>query len=82
MVKVKLYGIAKDIVGQEELSLKIERQIALEDLIKRITKDERTFLKKVKVILINGRNCIFMEGLKTQINAGDLVEMLPLVTGG
>jgi molybdopterin converting factor small subunit len=36
----------------------------------------------VSAILVNGRNCAFRKGLETEIADGDLVEMLPTITGG
>ena len=83
MVKVKLYGIAREIAGKEELDVNFEGPISLKTLIKGISKDNRDVLsKEVQVILVNGRSCIFMEGLDTQIKDGDLVEVLPLLKGG
>ncbi len=83
MVRVKLYGIARDLVGKAELDVEVEREITLEDLIERITKSRgKASPTQAEVILINGRNCVFLEGLKTQIHDGDLIEILPLVRGG
>ncbi|GFP19829.1 hypothetical protein HKBW3S03_01333 [Candidatus Hakubella thermalkaliphila] len=83
MVKIKLYGRAKELVGKEELNLKIEGQITLEELTKRIAKDwGKISSREAQTILINGRNCIFMEGLQTQIKDSDLVEILPIISGG
>jgi len=83
MVKVKLYGIAREIAGKEELDINFEGPISLKTLMKRIAKDDRDILpREAKVILVNGRSCIFMEGLDTQIKDGDFVEVLPLLKGG
>jgi len=83
MVKIKLYGIAREIAGKGELDVNFEGPISLKTLIKGISKDDRdTLSKEVQVILVNGRSCIFMEGLDTQIKDGDLVEVLPLLKGG
>ena len=83
MVKVKLYGIAREIAGKEELDINFEGPISLKTLIKGISRDNRDILSKdVMVILVNGRSCIFMEGLDTQIKDGDFVEVLPLLKGG
>jgi len=83
MVKVKLYGIALQLAGKEELDVSVKEPITLEALMKRIAKDERSVSpREVQVILVNGRSCIFMEGLNTQVKDGDLVEVLPLIKGG
>ena len=36
----------------------------------------------ISAILVNGRNCAFRKGLQTEIFDGDVVEMLPTITGG
>jgi molybdopterin converting factor small subunit len=85
MARIKLYGIAKDIVGQEELNIRLERPIQLDELIKRISRsdnEKRIFSREVQVILVNGVNCVFKEGLKTEVSNNDLVEILPIVRGG
>ncbi len=83
MVKVKLYGIAQQLAGKEELDVSVKEPTTLGDLIKGITKKGRGIShREVQVILVNGRSCIFMEGLKTPVKDGDLVEVLPLLRGG
>ncbi len=83
MVRVKLYGIARDLVGKEELDVEVERETTLEDLIERVTKSRgKASPTQAQVILVNGRDCVFMEGLRTKIHSGDLIEILPLVRGG
>ncbi len=83
MLRIRFHGISRKLVGKEELNLDVEGQITLEELLKRITKSREGISSKgVQVILVNGRNCIFLDGLKTRVRNGDLVEVLPLVTGG
>ena len=85
MARIKLYGIAKDIVGKEELTIHLEKPIHLDELIKRISRSEnekRNFSREVQVILVNGVNCVFKDGLKTEVSNNDLVEILPVVRGG
>jgi molybdopterin converting factor small subunit len=36
----------------------------------------------ISAILVNGRNCAFRKGMETEIVDGDVVEMLPTITGG
>jgi molybdopterin converting factor small subunit len=38
--------------------------------------------KNIAFILVNGRNCIFADGMDTEIVDDDVVDMLPLVVGG
>jgi molybdopterin converting factor small subunit len=83
MLRIRLHGTAKKLAGKEELNLDVEGQITLEELLKRITESwEGISSKGVQVILVNGKNCIFLDGLETRVRNGDLVEVLPLVTGG
>jgi molybdopterin converting factor small subunit len=83
MVKVKLYGMAQQLAGKEELEVSVKEPTTLTDLLKEITRKGRGIShREVQTILVNGRSCIFMEGLKTSVKDGDLVEVLPLITGG
>ena len=36
----------------------------------------------ISAFLVNGRNCAFRKGLETEIADGEVVEMLPVITGG
>ena len=83
MVKVKLYGMAKELAGEEELDVDLEKPTTVRELIRKISEGrESASSKAVQVVLINGRNCIFRDGLETNVSEGDLVEILPLVSGG
>lgn len=83
MVRVKLYGMAKELAGREELDVDLEKAITVRELIRRISEGRKSASSKaVQVVLINGRNCIFRDGLETIVSEGDLVEILPLVSGG
>ena len=81
MVRVKLYGSARKLAGREEAELEVAQGARLADLLRQLTgRDvpEGT----ASAILINGRNCAFREGLATPVTDGDLVEVLPIVSGG
>jgi len=83
MVRIRLYGQARQLAGSEEVSIEIEGQARLEDVLRGILKGETVAPSKyLQAILVNGRNCIFMEGLDTPIHDGDLIEILPMVSGG
>jgi molybdopterin converting factor small subunit len=36
----------------------------------------------VSNLLVNGRNCMFLQGLDTVVKDGDVVDVLPVVGGG
>jgi len=83
MVRVKLYGSARALAAQEELSLELAPGARLADLLRRIAPDPQRIPEGIaSAILVNGRNCAFREGLNTPLADGDLVEVLPIVTGG
>jgi molybdopterin converting factor small subunit len=83
MVRVKLYGGARKLAGREEAELEVEAGARLSDLLRRIAQQPAQIPAGVaSAILINGRNCAFRQGLDTPVADGDLVEILPIVTGG
>jgi molybdopterin converting factor small subunit len=82
MVRIKLYGKKVASVGQELLVQDFKGQRSLEEVIQMISQENPLSFSEIGAILINGKNCILAEGLKTVINDGDLVEILSLVRGG
>jgi molybdopterin converting factor small subunit len=83
MVRVKLYGSARALAGREELDLELPAGSTLTELLRSIAPDPQRIPAGVaSAILINGRNCAFRQGPDTPIVDGDLVEILPIVTGG
>ena len=83
MVHVKLYGSAKKLAATLEVNLAIPEGMVLKDLIAQVVGDAGQLpAGLVSAILVNGRNCAFRKGLETEISDGDVVEMLPVITGG
>ena len=83
MVQVKFYGSARKLTGTAEVNLSIREGIVLKDLIAQVVGDAGQLpAGSVSAILVNGRNCAFRKGLDTEILDGDIVEMLPTITGG
>jgi molybdopterin converting factor small subunit len=83
MVQVKLYGGACKLAGTTEVNLAFGEGMLLQEVIRQVVRDTgQSADGLVSAILINGRNCAFRKGLQTEISDGDLVEMLPLITGG
>ena len=83
MVRVKLYGNVSKLAGTADVNLGIHEGMVLKDLVQKVvghTGQSPTGL--ISAILVNGRNCAFQKGLDTEIIDGDLVEMLPIITGG
>ncbi len=83
MVRVKLYGNARRLAGREELELELPAGSTVAELLRRIAGEPGRIPAGVaSAILVNGRNCAFQQGTATPIADGDLVEILPIVTGG
>jgi len=83
MVCVKLYGSVRKLAGTAELSLAVREGMVLKDLIQQVVGDTAASPPRlISAILVNGRNCAFRKGLETEIADGDVVEMLPIITGG
>ncbi len=82
MVRVRLYGNAQKLAGKEELRLDVSAGERLSDLLRQVAGPAGLPEGSTSAILINGRNCAFRQGLATPIADGDLVEILPIVTGG
>jgi molybdopterin converting factor small subunit len=83
MVCVKLYGGACKLAGTAEVNLTFSEGMILKEVITQVVGDTgQTTSGVVSAILVNGRNCAFRKGLQTEIADGDVVEMLPLLTGG
>jgi len=85
MVKLRLYGRAGELAGRDEIDIDVEvdRPTTVRDLIGRISAGRSGISPKaVRSVLINGRNCIFMQGLDTPVQQDDLVEILPFISGG
>jgi len=83
MVHVKLYGSARKLARTPEVNLAIPEGMVLKDLIAQVVGDTGQLpAGLVSAILVNGRNCAFCKGLQTEIADGDVVEMLPVITGG
>ena len=84
MVKVRVYGkICESLGGSSSFLIDIgERRIKLGELIGKLPGGEEHIKKDIAFILVNGRNCIFADGMDTEIGDDDVVEVLPPVMGG
>ena len=82
MVRVRLYGSARKLAGQEELELEVAAGDRLADVLRQVAGPAGLPEGSASAILINGRNCAFREDPATPIADGDLIEVLPIVTGG
>ncbi|MHC1591493.1 MAG: MoaD family protein [Candidatus Helarchaeales archaeon] len=92
-VNVKLLLLLSDKLGKEELEMESddieELQRKIVERFKEQLSDDNLFVNKETglfhdhmLVLINGRNIKFMNGLKTKLNEGDTVVICPPVAGG
>jgi len=85
MVKVRFYGPFRKAAGTEQLSLEDAAGLSLRELLARTgaargaPADSPSLVSNV---LVNGRNCMFLQGLETRVADGDLIDILPVVGGG
>lgn len=84
MVKVRVYGkICESLGDSSSFLIDIgERRIKLRELIGKLPGGEEHIKKDIAIILVNGRNCIFADGMDTEIGDDDVVDVLPPVMGG
>ncbi len=83
MVRFRFYGQARELAGAEERSVEVASPAPLRALLGGLIGEANLApSKRLHAILVNGRNCIFLDGLDTLLKDGDLVEILPPVLGG
>lgn len=83
MVKVRLYGDARKLAGQAEASLELTNGATLKTVLSQLSGDSAGIPAGIaSTILINGCNCAFNGGLDAQVSDGDLIEVLPVISGG
>lgn len=83
MVRVRLYGATRALAERESLDLELPEGTTVAELLRRIAPRSGPAPERIaSAILVNGRNCAFREGADTRVADGDLVEILPVVTGG
>lgn len=93
MVKIKLLGVFRRAYGSNEISLKIENNVQLREIIQRLAASSKEFKHILidpelesplpnAVILLNGRDISALNGLETPITHGDEIVLIPVIHGG
>ena len=83
MVRLRLYGRSRELADRDEIEVAVDQPTTVRELIDRISAGRADISPKaIRSVLINGRNCIFMQGLDTPVGPDDLVEILPFISGG
>ncbi|MFX0206922.1 MAG: ubiquitin-like small modifier protein 1 [Candidatus Hodarchaeota archaeon] len=91
-ITVKFFATLRKTVKDKEIMLEVEEGTTILHLLEIIVNiypslhdqifNVKTELREWIKILINGRNIIFLNGLKTELNYGDEVALFPPVAGG
>jgi MoaD family protein len=90
-VNIKIYGDLRQALG-ERLTVDLKDGATLEELASKIRAQRGSTKKGIlkyfnlnksnQTILVNGRNIKTLSKLKTELNEGDTVTIIPLVIGG
>ena len=93
LVQVRLFGDVAALAGRSELSLSLPDDSDLRELLTVLDRecgrpvssallfDEQTILPSI-AMLVNGSNVLLGGGLRTRLNDGDRVAVMPLISGG
>lgn len=90
MPLVRLYANLREIFGKDELNVNAasiaEILVFLESLgsnqYNKIMRDEKGNMRSNIIILVNGKNVKFLNGLQTKLNGEDVIDLFPPVAGG
>ncbi|UCH01303.1 MAG: MoaD family protein [Candidatus Bathyarchaeota archaeon] len=90
-VNIKTYGDLRQALG-ERFTMDLKDGATLEELASKIRAQRSSTKKRIlksfnlsksnQMVLVNGRNINTLNKLKTELNHGDTVTIIPLVVGG
>jgi molybdopterin synthase sulfur carrier subunit len=94
-VKVRVFGDLIDFLGSAELTINLDDEAKVADLISKIDEVKAGFKEKMEILsrrrgaadfgltmLVNGKNINVLNGLETRLKDNDTVVFLPPVAGG
>jgi molybdopterin synthase sulfur carrier subunit len=92
-VTIKFIGALRHISGKTELTISVEKGMALKDLLSKMGEEmpqlEKAFSDQQPndstsnaLILVNGREISVLNGLETKLSDGDEIVFVPVVHGG
>ena len=87
VVSIRTYANLMSIVGEEVLMLRLKGTPTVREALNRLVEDYGEQVKRYisgdrVIFLVNGRNVKDMEGLDTTVGEGDLITVLPVLSGG
>lgn len=93
-VEMRFYSIFRLVTGQEELAIELPDESDVRDLLYRLARscgksfEEHVFsvdsgtLRHRVILLLNGKNLEFLQGLATSLHDGDQLAFLQPLSGG
>jgi len=92
-VKIKLLGVFRKTYGKSEVSFKIENNVKLREIIKKLAASSEDFRRVLidpelesplpnAIILLNGKDISALNGLETPVMHGDEIVLIPVIHGG
>jgi MoaD family protein len=92
-VTVKFIGTLRGISGKEKLTIELEKEMSLSELVKKIVEREPKLKRALidpeledprpnALILVNGREISVLNGLETVVRDKDEVVFVPVIHGG
>jgi len=92
-VKIKLLGVFRKTYGRSEVTLRIEKNTKLGEIIQRLASSSEDFRRSLidpelgtplpnAVILLNGKDISAFDGLETLVGDGDEIALIPVIHGG
>jgi molybdopterin synthase sulfur carrier subunit len=87
LISIKTYANLRSIIGEEVLMLRVQGsptvREALNCLVERYGQQVEGHIRGDRIaILLNGRNVSSIKGADTEIQEGDMITVLPVLSGG
>lgn len=92
VIKIKFFASLREIVGEEEISMEKDDLKDVGDVLKKISLssnkiqkrfyDDGSTLNKNLIVLKDGRNINYLDGLNTSVEEDDTIAVFPVIAGG
>jgi len=83
---IRYYGLIREKTGVKEEEIDVKDDSTLQDIIDFLTRRWRPHLEELikndSAIFLNGRSIFLLNGLKSRITEGSVIEVIPLYMGG